>query len=78
MTYSPEMASGIYYLHFSIIANQHLPGIKYETELTLPLFIYDFIYTVKAFQFSLIAISFYLTSIGESHHSLLHSLFKLF
>jgi len=44
INYSPNMASGIYYLYFNVNSNQHLPGIPFETILSIPLFIYDFIY----------------------------------
>ena len=44
ISYSPSMTSGIYYLYFNVNANQHLPGTPFETVLSLPLFIYDFIY----------------------------------
>jgi len=44
INYSPSMTSGIYYLYFNVNANQHLPGIPFETILSIPLFIYDFIY----------------------------------
>jgi serine protease len=44
INYSTDMTSGIYNLYFNVSANQHLQGIPFETMLSIPLFIYDFIY----------------------------------
>ena len=39
-----ELISGIYYIYFTVKANQNLPGSGYYIELSLPLFIYDIIF----------------------------------